>query len=223
MANEIQMGGPGTGRTCYARIHNQTSGYIWSTSGGTGGGFEIYTAADVASYSITMSEQGATNFYVGNFPPAVPPGVYSVEARQQLGGSAVEGDPRVGGGDIQWNGSKVFALSDIPISGFVVGIRLQRGVMVQNFGLYLKSAADHVTPFTSGIVSGQIIRDGGLWGALQSGAIAELGNGFYNLQALTSGDLNANSVDLLFTANGVSGGSSDPLPMSIILQRSSGA
>ncbi len=221
MANEIQLGGPGTGRTVYCRIHNQTSGYIWSTSGGTGG-FEVYQAADVTSYSITMTEQGSTNFYVGNFPPACPPGVYSVEGRQQLGGSAVEGDPRVGAGDIQWNGSKVFALSDIPVSGFVVGIRLQRGVMVQNFGIYLKSAADHITPFTSGVVSGQIIRDGGSWGPLQSGFISELGNGFYNLMALTSGDLNAGTVDLLFTANGVSGFSSDPLPMSIILQRSSG-
>jgi hypothetical protein len=80
-----------------------------------------------------------------------------------------------------------------------------------------------VTPFTSGVVSGQIWRDGATSPSpLQSGAFTEVGNGFYNLQALTSGDLLATTVKLLFSAQGISGGQADVLPMSVVLQRSSG-
>ncbi len=221
MANEVQMAGPGVGRTCYFRVWNQTSGFVWNTSGGVGA-FEGYNAANITSYGISFTEKGSSNFYVGSFPSAIPAGVYSVEGLQQTGGSEAEADPIVGQGDIQWNGTKVFSLSDIPVSGFVVGIRLQRGSMVRNFGLYFKSAADHITPFVSGVISGQISKDGGNWTFLQSGAFTELGYGAYSLQALTSGDTLCNTAMLLFTATGISGGTADPLPMSIVFQASSG-
>ena len=113
-------------------------------------------------------------------------------------------------------------LSSLTSSGSLAAIRITRGKMVQNFPLYMKSATDHVTPMTSGVVSGQISKDGGAFGPLQSGAFTERGLGFYSLQALTSGDLAANTIALLFTATGVSGGVSDPLAMSILTQPSSG-
>jgi hypothetical protein len=123
-----------------------------------------------------------------------------------------------------WNGATV-GLADLATSGqigLVSPMRLARGVGILNFPVYLKSSADHVTPFTSGVVSGQISRDNGSFGALQSGAITEIGLGHFNLFALTSGDLLANTVRLHFTATGISGGSSDPLPISLVLQRTSG-
>ena len=129
-----------------------------------------------------------------------------------------ESDPTVGSGDIQWSGSSVLPLSNLVTSGQVGVVRLSRNQMVLNFPIYLKSSTAHATPFTSGIVSGQIAQDGGNFTQVQSGAFLEVGLGFYTLQSLTSGDLNCHTMKLLFTAQGVSGGSSDPLPLAFILQ-----
>ncbi len=223
MAAEIQYRGPGSQRQCYHLIRNQTSGYIWSASGGTGG-FESIVSGNYSSYALADTEQGVSNVYVGNAPTALPAGDYAIDARQQVGGSPAWSDPGVAAGDLQWNGSKLLPLSDLATSGqlgTITPMRIARGTMVVNFPFYLKSAADHITPFVSGIVSGQISRDGGSFGALQSGNATEIGLGWYRA-TLTSGDLLANTVALQFSANGVNGGTSDTLPLSLILQRVSG-
>ena len=221
MSGEIQFNFT-AGQVCYFLVWNRI-GQIWNTSTVA---FESYLTANYANYVISAVEQGtASHQYVGNFPSTIVAGVYGITARQRLGGTAAETDPTIATGDFQWNGSVSFPLSDLATSGQIgqiSPIRLARGVMVQNFPVYLKSSVDHVTPLVSGIVSGQISRDGGLFGALQSGKFTEVGLGFYALQALTSGDLTANTVSLLFTANGISGGQSDPLPMSFVMQRTSG-
>ena len=87
--------------------------------------------------------------------------------------------------------------------------------------MYLKSSADHVSPFLSGQCSGQISKDGGAFVPMQSGIFTEIGQGFYKT-TLTSGDTLANSLALLFNAVNLSGGQSDPLPMAILTQRTSG-
>ena len=223
MAGEIKFRGAGTGSTAYARILGSGSA-VWSTSGGTGN-FQAYNAANWTDYAISATEQGSTGVFIANMPAAVPAGVYDIDARNQIGGSPAVTDPGVAHGEAQWNGFKTVPLSDLATSGQIgqIGpIRVAKGVMVTNFMIYLKSSADHVTPFTSGILSGQISRDGGALGALQSGAFTECGLGFYALQALTSGDLLCNTAGLLFTATAVSGGTSDPLPMAMIMQRVSG-
>jgi len=221
MAAELQFSFASS-KTCYFLVRNRVA-QIWST---VGSAFETYTTANYADYTINAAEQGAASaFYAGTMPGAIPAGVYSIVAKQQLGGAPAESDPVVAGGDYQWNGLVTLPLSDLATSGQVgqIGpLRLARGVMVTNFPVYLVSSADHVTPFTSGVLSGQVARDNGSFTALQSGAFAETGLGFYNLQALTSGDLLANTAKLVFTAAGISGGSADPRPMSIILQRVSG-
>lgn len=222
MSNEVQFTGPGTGRTCYITIHNRV-GQIWSTSGGTGG-FDSFISGSWTDYAISATEQGVSNYYQASMPSAMPAGVYNIAAYQQIGGSAAQTDARVATGQEQWNGTALAPLSDTATSGQVgqfAPIRVARGTMIQNFPLYFKSSADHVTPFTSGVCSGQIARDGGAFGALQSGTITERGLGFYDC-TLTSGDLLANSVKLLFSAVGISGGAADPLPFSLILQRTSG-
>ncbi len=224
MAGEIIYRGGGTGQTTYFRILG-SGGCVWSTSGGTGG-FESYNSADWTDYAISATEQGATNIYVGNFPAAVPAGVYSIDARRQIAGSPAVSDTGIAQGEEQWNGSKTLPLSDLATSGLVAQIgpvKLARGVMVGNFPFYLVSATDHVTPLTSGICSGQISRDGGAFGALQSGAFTEVGLGTYALQAFTSGDLLCNTAMVIFRALGISGGLSDPRPFSFVLQRVSGS
>ncbi len=219
------MPGPGSSRTIYTVIRSRTA-TVWSTtaSGGTGA-FETFTSGNWADYGISCVEQGVNNFYVGNFPSAIPAGVYELSAHQQMGGSAAQTDPRVAMGQEQWTGTALFPLSDLATSGQLgqLGpIRLAQGVAVSGFPIYLKSAADHVTPFTSGTISGQISKDGGSFGAFQSGTISETGLGFYRLN-LTSGDLNAVTVAMLFTGAGISGGACDPLPLAAVLQKVSGS
>lgn len=215
-----------TGKTVYAIIRglSNNTGKVWNTATP---GFETYNTANFANYVISMTEQGsASGFYTGNFPSAIPPGSYSVIAQAQTGGSPAETDTFVAGGNIEWNGSNPAPLSDTATSGQLgqIGpVKVPRGVMIQNWGIYFKSSADHVTPFVSGVISGQIARDAGSFGALQSGAFVEVGNGWYNLLSLTSGDLLANTAKLLFTAAGISGGQADPVPMFIVLQKVSGS
>lgn len=219
MANELQVKWT-TGVTVYYQVRSAT-GTIWN-----GSSFETYVTANIATYKIASTEQGsASGYFQGTFPSTISAGVYNVVAFQQLGGSPAETDIYIGSQTFMWNGSAPSAMSDAATSGQVgtyLPQRMARGVQVTNFPIYLKSSADHVTPFTSGIVSGQISRDGGAFGPLQSGAFTERGLGFYDLQALTSGDLAANTVKLYFAAVGISGGTSDPLPLGMVLQRVSG-
>lgn len=219
MAGEIQVSFVAA-RTLYFLVRDRT-GQIWN-----GSSFGAYATGSYTDYDVAMTEQGtASGYYVGTFPAAIAAGVYSIVAKQQLGGTPAETDTTIGTGDYHWTGTVTVQLSDVATSGQIgqgFPARLARGTMIQNFPIYLKSSADHVTPLVSGVVSGQISRDNGSFGALQSGAFVERGLGFYELQALTSGDLLANTVKLLFTAVGVSGGAADPVPISLVLQRTSG-
>jgi hypothetical protein len=223
MAGEIQVPFQ-TGKTVYALIRDRNA-KVWNTSGGVGA-FESYLTANFSSYTISLTEQGTSAYFAGAWPSAIPAGVYNLVAKSQTGGSPAETDTTIAQGSEQWNGTALAPLSDTATSGQLgqgFPSRIARGTMVQNFPLYFKSAADHVSPFTSGVVSGQIQRDAGTtWNALQSGTFTEVGQGFYFLQALTSGDLLANTARLLFTATGVSGGAADPVPITLVLQRTSG-
>jgi hypothetical protein len=219
MASEVQVQFV-TSKTLYALIRNAT-GSVWRTDNTV---FEAYNSANFSHYTISLTEQGTSGFYAGTFPSAITAGVFGVVVKQQIGGSPAESDPTIASGDFQWDGANPLPLSNLATSGQVgqlAPLKLAYGVMIQNFPIYLKSATDHITPFTSGVVSGQIARDGGNFGALQSGAFVEGGAGFY-LTTLTSGDLAGQTIRLLFTGTGISGGTSDPLPMSFVAQHTSG-
>lgn len=222
MAGEIQV--PySSGRTVYSIIRNRNA-QVWNTSNSA---FEVYNSANWADYVVSLVEQLSSAVYVGNFPSSITSGTYGIVAYQQLGGSPAAGDPFIGGGNLEWNGSNVLPISDLATSGQlgqIAPIRIARGTMVQNFPFYLVSSADHLTPFTSGGYpgsSGQVSRDGGAFGALQSGNITEIGLGWYKLN-FTSGDLNANTIALYITATGVSGGVADPRAITFVTQRTSG-
>ncbi len=219
MTREIQCSYM-TGRTVYFLVRDRT-GQIWN-----GAAWEAYLTADYTTYSVSMTEQGsASSFYVGNFPTTIVPGIYSICAKEQKGGTVAESDPTIATGDYQWNGVATFPLSDLATSGQLAQIgplRIARGTMVKPFNFKMVSSADHVTNAVSGVISGQISRDAGAFGALQSGAFTEIGLGWYSLQALTSGDTLANNVALVFTGVGVSGGQFDQRDFSFITQRTSG-
>ena len=224
MANELQIALGLVGRQIYSVIRNQTSGFVWSLSGGTSGAFGLFASGSWAEYAVSMVEQGVNGYYLGNMPSAIPAGVYAVTAYQQQGASPVQLDGRVGQGDVQWNGSTVVADADGASSGQLaqfLPVRMARGTMVQNFPFKMVSSADHASAFTSGVVSGQISRDGGIFTALQSGTISETGLGWYRV-TLTSGDLNANTAALTFTGVQISGGAADPRDFAIVLQKWSG-
>lgn len=221
MSNEVQFAFP-AGRTCYYLLRNSVS-QIWSNSGA--GGFGNYSTPQYADYVNEMTQQGvAAPYYVGDLPANLPAGLYSITGVNQIGGSPAETDPFVATGDLNWNGSQVIPLSDLATSGQIgqiAPIRMARGVMVQNFPFKMVSSADHVTPFTSGVISGQISRDGAAFGPLQSGTITEIGLGAYRV-TLTSGDLLCNTAYLSFNGVGISGGAADQRDFSFILQRVSG-
>lgn len=218
MAGEIQFSFR-SGATCYILIRDRT-GQIWN-----GSAFVTYATINFSIYPVQAAEQGsASGLYAATFPATIVPGVYNIVAKQQLGGSPAESDPTVATGDEQWNGTVTLPLSDLATSGQVglnTPIRIFRGQMVQNFPFKMVSSIDHISAFLSGVVSGQILRDGGSFGVLQSGNFTERGLGWYSIN-LTSGDLLANTVALEFSAVGVSGGMADNRSISLILQRTSG-
>ena len=219
MANEIQ-GSYITGRTIYALVRS-SNGDVWNT---TSTALETYQSSRYSGYVIGATEQGtASAYYQASMPASIPTGLYNITLKNQQSNDPAETDPTVDAGSIDWGNGYVAQINQLAVSGLVQPIQLQRGVQILNYPIYLRSSADHITGFTSGTISGQISKDNtGSFGPLQSGAFTEVGYGVYNLQALTSGDLSANTLTLLFTGVSVQGGNSDPLVQSFITQHSSG-
>lgn len=223
MAGEISCDAA-TGITIYANIRNRTSGFIFNVSSGQ---FETYSTAsgNQNAYQITLSEQGTGGHYLGNVPSTLGPGTFDITAKRRINAWFAETDQLVANGQLEWNTSVAVPLSDLSTSGQLANLsplRLARGTMIQNFPLFFRSSSDHLTGMTSGVVSGQIARDNGSFGVLQSGSFTETGLGWFNLSALTSGDLLCNTVKLHFSCVGISGGSADNIDMSFVLQRTSG-
>lgn len=97
MARELR--GVSPSGTLYARIVN-SSGLWWN-----GSAFESYSAANYGNYDIAMSEQGASNVYVADFPSAITvSGTYEYFIHRQAGASPAEGDLVVNTGKVEWTG-----------------------------------------------------------------------------------------------------------------------
>ncbi len=102
MANELQFDNP-SGNTLYALIRN-SAGQVNITTGNT---FENYTAANIATYDIALTENGdGGGRYAGDFNTNITsPGHYTIQVFLQSGASPADGDNLVGGGPIVWNGT----------------------------------------------------------------------------------------------------------------------
>lgn len=110
MSGELRIGGP-TGATIYAHIFNASS-RLWN-----GSSFEAFSSANYPNYDISLSEQGSSGAFVGDFPSAITDeAIYEIFYYIQDGGSPAEGDPFAGSGSVDWDGS---ALTVSP--GSVVG------------------------------------------------------------------------------------------------------
>ena len=210
-----------TGLTLYANLRNRTSGYVWN-----GSTMEAYNAAsgNQSSYALLMSEQGAGGHYTAAAPSALPAGSYDATVKRRINAFYAESDSLVANGQLEWDTSVAVPLSNLATSGVLAQLaplRIARGTQILNFPIYFRSSSDHITAFTSGTVSGQVSRDGGSFGALQSGAFVETGLGYYRT-TLTSGDLAGNTISLVFNAVGISGGSADVVPIAFVTQRVSG-
>lgn len=101
MAGELRIPAA-TGGTVYAHILN-TSSRRWN-----GSSFEAYASGNYPNYRITMTEQGSSGLYAGDFPIGITDsGEYGIIYYLQDGGSAAEGDPVVGSGTVDWDGSGI--------------------------------------------------------------------------------------------------------------------
>ncbi len=109
MANEIQLAWLQTAKTLYALVRNSV-GDVWQTTSST---FVAYVTANLANYTIALTEQGtASRYYTGTFP-AAPAGFYPVAIYQQVGGSPTETDTPAGFGGYDWSGTAVIPLSSL--------------------------------------------------------------------------------------------------------------
>lgn len=99
MAGEIQRAHSATAATLYALVRNNV-GQIWN-----GSAFVSYVTANLGTYAVTMTEQGAASqFYAGTFP-ATSAGIYTVSVFVRAGGSPAEGDVCAETVRISWDGA----------------------------------------------------------------------------------------------------------------------
>lgn len=71
MSGEIKLIGP-SGQTCDANVLN-SSGQRWN-----GSSFETFSAGNIASYRVTVTEDGTTGLYRGDMPTAIAAGDYDI-------------------------------------------------------------------------------------------------------------------------------------------------
>lgn len=105
MASELQVDYL-SGKVVYFQVRNSV-GQIYNTAGAA---FEAYSTANIADYDIAGTEQGtASAFYTGNMP-SVAAGIYSIVAKERIGGSPAESDISIGWGNLEWGGTVVTGL-----------------------------------------------------------------------------------------------------------------
>jgi len=87
VADEIQYASSGLAGPWYAIIRDDV-GLVWD-----GAAFVAYASANYASYVVAMGEQGAASrYFVGDFPVAIPAGLYRTTVYRDSGTGPAEGD-----------------------------------------------------------------------------------------------------------------------------------
>jgi len=99
MAGELQRRYT-TSATVYAHVRSSV-GTIWN-----GTALEAYVTANIATYDVTMTEQGtASQMHVGTFPATAVAGTYQVSYWERVGGSPLETDTYIATEVVEWTGS----------------------------------------------------------------------------------------------------------------------
>lgn len=202
MAGEIQTADI-SGKNVYALVRN-VAGDIWN-----GSAFVSYATANLASYAISLTEQGtASAYYTGTFP-ALAAGVYSIVAYERAGGSPAEGDRLIAAGNLEWDGSAVVPLAS-RLAPTVMGHTLdvsaggEAGIDWANIGSPGSSVslsgttvatATTVNGLASGSITAAVIASGAIDAdALAVSAIVAIQAG---LSTLSASQVNAEVVDVI--------------------------
>ncbi len=99
MAGELRAASS-QGLTIRARIINSAA-RSWN-----GASFETYSASNIATYAVTLTEQGASGVYVGDFPVAITTaGHYEYFCYSLQGATLDETDTIISTGSVDWDGS----------------------------------------------------------------------------------------------------------------------
>jgi hypothetical protein len=98
MAGEIRAIGP-SGRTCYVHILN-ANGQRWN-----GSEFETFAVANYEDYDVSVTEDGSTGIYKGDFPTSIAAGRYDIVLFIRSGATPANGDKAVGSQSLSWSGS----------------------------------------------------------------------------------------------------------------------
>lgn len=88
-----------SGRTIYGVARIAVGDNIGEWGNIVGNSIETFSAANWASYAITMTELGTTGFYEGDFPVDLFSGERAVDIifHNQAGGSPSQGDAKLSG------------------------------------------------------------------------------------------------------------------------------
>jgi hypothetical protein len=193
MANEL-ITSWNTGNTIYFHVFNAV-GQIWNT---VTVAFEAYVTANIANYAIAATEQGsASGYYRTSFPSAIVAGVYSIYAKLRSGGSPAESDLTVGNQyGYNWSGSLELSLNGVYLQD---PLKIQKAVAFSNFSFMMYKSGTN-TPATGLSVTATRSLDGAAF-VTCTNSVSELGNGYY-LISLSTSDVNANVVNLRFSATG---------------------
>lgn len=151
-----------TGNTIYSFVWDK-DGKVWN-----GSSFETYNSLNWSTYAISMSEATSSGFYKSTFPSSIAVGLYTIGLYQQLGGSPAAGDPSIGAGDYEWDGSSEVAGSygAITLAKLDKFAQVTAGATNPTVGSWLdklmnKSGAQTFDPTTDSL---EAIRDGGSGG-----------------------------------------------------------
>lgn len=101
MANEIWMSHD-SGKTVYALIWRVSDKYIYKATGAVFEAVGTWDDSRVGECDIPMTESGDS--YFADFP-AVSPGTYNVQIREQAGASPDADDEPIGQGVMYWAGT----------------------------------------------------------------------------------------------------------------------
>ncbi len=144
MPETLKVQHTASGATLYALLRD-SAGLVWN-----GTTFVAYATANLATYALTMTEQGtASRFYVGDMP-TVASGTYSVTAYVRAGATPAETDAPVAVGQVTWTGTAFLVGST---ANQVSDALLDRTDAVES-ALTLRQALRLVVAATAGKLSG---------------------------------------------------------------------